>query len=95
MVPLLYVPWAILKTRFRDNDGMVPVSSSKWNGGAALVAADHIEEVGLASYVDGSAGTQKHFDIQGLYKLINQWQTSNMGNGQPPFPPLPASCQSK
>lgn len=78
MTPLLYVPWAILRTKYGDNDGLVPVASSKWKGAATTVAADHIEEVNLASVVDGSAGSQTHFAVQRLYQPVNQWQASKM-----------------
>ena len=76
MVPLLYTSWAILKSRFGNNDGLVPVSSSRWRGAATSVSADHIEEVGLAPYVDLSLGSQKHFPIQRLYGPINRWQAT-------------------
>lgn len=74
MSPELYGPWAILKSLAGDNDGVVPQSSSSWQNSTAQVTADHFEEVGLASYFDGSFGIQKHFQVCDLYKQINSWQ---------------------
>jgi triacylglycerol lipase len=92
MTPILYVPWAILKSQFGDNDGLVPISSSKVNGAGIPVAADHIEEVGLAYYVDFSLGTQKHFPIQNIYRPINQQQA--LIGDHAPLSPLLKSCNS-
>jgi hypothetical protein len=92
MVPLLYVSWAILKSKFGDNDGLVPVSSSQWNGSATRISADHIEEVGLAPYVDLSFGSQTHFPIKQLYVPINSWQASL--TGMAPSSALLADCPS-
>jgi triacylglycerol lipase len=76
MSPELYGPWAILKSMAGDNDGVVPQSSSSWQGNTAQVTADHFEEVGLASYFDGSFGIRKHFQVCDLYKQINSWQAT-------------------
>jgi hypothetical protein len=54
-VPLLYPG---------DNNGLVAVSSSQGKGSATRISADHIEEVGLAPYVDLSLGSQTHFSIK-------------------------------
>jgi triacylglycerol lipase len=92
MVPLLYLSWAILKSRFGDNDGLVPVSSSQWAGLATRISADHIEEVGLAPYVDLSLGSQMHFPIEKLYVPINRWQASMTGIA--PSSTLQGGCSS-
>jgi pimeloyl-ACP methyl ester carboxylesterase len=76
MSPELYGPWAILKSMAGDNDGVVPQSSSSWPNNTAQVTADHFEEVGLASYFDGSFGIRKHFQVCNLYKQIDSWQIS-------------------
>jgi triacylglycerol lipase len=76
MSPELYGSWAILKSMAGDNDGIVPQSSSTWPNSTAQVTADHFEEVGLASYFDGSFGLRKHFPVCDLYKQINSWQAT-------------------
>lgn len=70
----LYLTWAYLKAVSGDNDGMVPVSSSSWGTFVRSVAADHLEEVGLAGFFDGFVPGIEHFDIGNLYRAINAWQ---------------------
>jgi triacylglycerol lipase len=74
----LYGPWAILKSLAGDNDGVVPQSSSSWPTSSVPVTADHFEEVGLASYFDGSFGLRKHFQVCDLYREVNAWQATVM-----------------
>jgi hypothetical protein len=70
-----YGPWAVLKSISGNNDGAVPESSSMWPGSTGGVAADHFEEVGLATRFDGFVA-RKHFPVCDLYTQIDAWQSA-------------------
>jgi triacylglycerol lipase len=75
MCRLMYGPSLILKSVAGDNDGAVPVSSSKFGDNVRTIPADHFEEVGLAGLFDGLPPI-RHFEPADLYRQIDAWQRS-------------------
>ena len=75
MCRALFASWAILNSIAKDNDGAVPLSSSRWPETSEIVPADHFEEVGLARYFDLPL-SPNHYDIRKLYSQIDAWQKS-------------------
>lgn len=69
----LFVPWMMLNAT-GDNDGVVPELSSSLGPSVRRIPADHLEEVGLASFFDGLPPLP-HYDISALYADIDAWQT--------------------
>jgi triacylglycerol lipase len=68
-----YLSWALLQATSGENDGVVPASSSSFGAQVRTIPADHLEEVGLAQFVDGLP-PMRHFDISGLYLDIDAFQ---------------------